>query len=72
MKARQYAVEFHQALLDEETRQPYAFFGRIYTMLFATAREAKAYVKSANADPHLTEPFPNVYAVARYVGKFPK
>ena len=67
--SRKYVVEFREALLDETTRKPYAFLGRIYSQLFATAAEAKAYVISANANPRLSQPFPNVYAVAVYVGK---
>lgn len=67
--ARRYAVEFRQALLDDTTRKPYAFLARIYTQVFATAAEAKAYVSAANVDPRLTQPFPNVYAIAVYVGR---
>jgi hypothetical protein len=64
---RRYAVEFREALLDDN-RKPYAFLGRIYTRVFPTAAEAKAFAVVANSDPKLSQPFPNVYAVAVYVG----
>ena len=64
---RRYAVEFREALLDDN-RKPYAFLGRIYTRVFPTAAEAKAFATIANADPELSQLFPNVYAVAVYVG----
>jgi hypothetical protein len=64
---RRYAVEFREALLDDNGK-PYAFLGRIYTRVFPTAAEAKAFAAIANVDPELSQPFPNVYAVAVYVG----
>ena len=63
---RRYAVEFREALLDDN-RKPYAFLGRIYTRVFPTATEAKAFAVVANTDPKLSQPFPNVYAVAVYI-----
>ena len=64
---RRYAVEFREALLDDNGK-PYAFLGRIYTRVFPTAAEAKAFAAIANVDPKLSQPCPNVYAVAVYVG----